>query len=337
MKIIEPAKTNKSLIAHDQTHSYLNNLWNKDYGLGLYFSAMQELGDELLIPFIVEENGVEKWYFAHHALYDGTSALRELNQVVGLELKTTDQIAFKRVKGLKWITALASALLSKPHEEHKFKNQRPLEKRTNNFQHFFHQFTPEQTLQIDSQAKAQKVSATTYFFSQVARLCTKKFSHNKVTRWMIPVSIRGQIQPAPLSDLQASYIGVNYVYEGPIKELNQQLIKKLKKGEHWGYWLISKLGLYLGKNFILYGTQKSLQKKKTLWFGSFSNVGDIGGKGDKNIVIIHPVRRHRPLGTTLYKHKNSYNIVMSVHESLEITPEELTELKNDLCQSILAK
>ena len=212
------------IINYNKTKEFLNNQWDKDYGNGLYFSAFHELGENLFIPINIDN----KNYFAAHALYDGFSLLGELDKTHQLGIKTEKSRTSPKPRFFQWIKPLISVLASKPVEELKFKKARIENLKSDKYQYL--------TLKIDPEKMID--NSTGHVLNQVSKLFTKHLTTNKFTRWMIPVSIRDHIKPAPKSDLCASYLGVNCSLLESSEQTQQNLIRKLKRGEYWGYWLI---------------------------------------------------------------------------------------------------
>ena len=147
---------------------------------------------------------------------------------------------------------------------------------------------------------------------------------------MIPVRLE------EASSIQASYIGLQIEENQSIQEVHKNLVEKLKKQEYWGYHLISKLGLKLGRRAIQFLTEKNVLKDETIWMGLVSNLGDLGlSKELDELTVLVPVRWHRPLGVVTYKHNGQQIITITFHDSLkkvnvnEIS-REITELRSAL-------
>ena len=325
-----PSYDLNSLINPEASKAFLNDMWNPDYGQGLYFSALHELNEHMFVPVKVAGS----WVYAPHAIYDGLSLLRYLDKThPALKLKFVMDTPASPPSFLGWLRALRLALTSRPLEKHQFINQSPYDIKFNeDLQISTIILSPEET------AALSKVNLTSFFLEKLSKLFMKKFSLNHTTRWMIPVNIRGPFKEAKLSYMSASYIGVNCSMDDTANDLKLQLIEKLKKGEQWGYWLIGKIGLMGGKKMIMDGTIKSLNKKKSQWFASLSNLGNIGGDETSPELLIMPiVRWHRPLACVIYVYRQRLHLNMSFHSSLKLTEENLEQYKNEIYQSIISK
>lgn len=329
MPIIE-SQNSHSLIAEIETKKFLNNMWDKNYGQGLYFSALHEIDEHMYIPLKVGET----WLYAAHAIFDGFSILDYLNKTYPeLELNINVNTPFGPPNKSNWLKAIRSALGSKPNEKHKYIHQLPYHKNLNQSISYFHlELTQEETQSL------KNINLTAHFLNVISKFFTKKLSDNQSTRWMIPVNIRGHFKESSISQMNASYLGLNCDLTATAQEIKQQLIGKLKNGEQWGYWFLGQTGLIAGKKIIIKQTIKSLEKEKSDWFGSFSNLGVIGGMtSSPDLVIIPSVRWHRPIASCIYIYRNKLNLIVSFHQSLELHEKTLTEYKNEIYQSLLSK
>lgn len=325
-----PSYNLEALISPEKSQAFLKDMWNPGYGQGLYFSALHELDEHMFTP--IKLDGI--WLYSPHAIYDGFSLLRYLNESDSrLKLTYTMDTPFPPPKNVKWLSALKCALNSKPVEKHQFIKQLPYDK---NFNKRLQIFNIE--LSTEETALFKKVNLTSFLLNKLSKFFMLRLSLNHSTRWMIPVNIRGPFKEAPLSYMSASYIGLNCSMDDSADDLKTQLVAKLKKGEQWGYWLMGKLGLIGGKKMILNGTIKSLNKKKSEWFASFSNLGNIGGDDLSPELLIMPiVRWHRPVGCVIYIYRNKLNLTVSFHPSLDLSEETLEKYKNEIYQSIVSK
>lgn len=319
-----------SLASPEETKQFLQDMWNPKYGEGLYFSAMHELDEHMYVPIQVQG----EWVYAAHAIFDGFSILQYLDKTnPALKLQYKMDTPYSPPKGFAWLAALKSALGSKPIEKHRFIHQLPYDKSLNQELRFFHL-----ELSIDETNQLKDKNLTSLILEKVSKLCMKKLSHNTMTRWMIPVNIRGPFKGPEFSQMNASYLGLNCAIDSDPQDLKRQLVGKLKKGEQWGFWLLGKIGLFSGKKVILDQTIKSLKTEKSKWFGSFSNLGNIGGEATSpDLLIIHPVRWHRPIGCLLYVYRNKLNLTVSFHQSLDLDEKTLEDYKNEIHQSIFSK
>lgn len=319
-----------SLVTPEKSNAFLKDMWNPDYGQGLYFSALHELDEHMFTPIKLDG----KWIYSPHAIYDGFALLKTLNESDSrLKLNYTMETPFAPPKNIKWLSALKSALASSPVEKHQFIKQLSYDKKYNTELQIFNI-----ELSADETAAFKKMNLTSFLLAKLSKFFMLKLSLNHTTRWMVPVNIRGPFKEAPLSYMSASYIGMNCSMYDSEGDLKSQLVTKLKNGEQWGYWLMGKLGLMGGKKMILNGTIKSLNKKKSEWFASFSNLGNIGGDELSPELLIMPiVRWHRPIGCVIYVYRNKLNLTVSFHPSLGLSEETLENYKNEIYQSIISK
>ena len=325
-----PSYNFDSLIDPEKSQAFLKDMWNPAYGQGQYFSALHELDEHMLVPIGIDG----KWIYILHALHDGFSILKYLNESdVSFKLCYNLETPFTPPSFLKWPIALKCSLSSRPIEKHQFISQLPYEKKLNQNIHFFRiEFSVEET------KKFKNINLTSFFLEKLSKFFMKKLSTNQVSRWMIPVNIRGPFKEAALSSMSASYIGVNCSMNDSILDIKNKLIKKLKNGEHWGYWLMGEIGLLGGKKIIMNGTIKSLSETKSKWFALLSNLGDIGGdESSPELIILSPARWHRPIGCVVYIYRNKLNLNVIFHPSLGLSEEVMEQYKNEIYQSIISK
>lgn len=325
-----PSYNLDSMITPQRSRAFLSDMWNPLYGQGQYFSALHELDEHMFTPVKIDGS----WIYSPHALYDGLALLDYLNsEYTNLNLEYTLATPFSPPRKWHWVKAITSAIFSKPHEKHQFIHQLAYDKKLNlKLQIFNIEFTEEET------AALKDLNLTSYLLSKVSQFFTLRLSMNKTTRWMIPVNIRGPFKESPLSSMNASYVGVNCsLSDNPI-DIKNKLVGKLKAGEQWGYWLIGKIGLIGGKKVILNQTKKSLEKLKSSWFASYSNLGAIGGNESSPELLIMPiVRWHKPIGCVSYIYRKKLNLTVSFHPSLDISEATLEDYKHEIYRSILSK
>lgn len=303
------------IVKEGHTKDFLNDMWNPKYGLGLYFSALIEQGDQLYIPLGLRRKGELKWYKALHALFDGFSALESLFKEEGIDFNIQTPSTPGPKNRLK---AILSLLSSKPLESHRYINQGP-SIRGNNYRYASIQLHPIK----------ERLSLTSILGNIIAKNCMKHLTTNHISRWMIPVRTHQG------SGLNATYLGINISLDQSFEQTHKQLVTKLKSGEHWGYYYLSQIGLLLGKHAIRYGTQKSLSKNKSLWLGTISNLGNLGNIDEvEELLVVPPVRWHRPIGSAIYQLNDVLYITFAVHESLSSV--NMEKLANDIKQDALS-
>ena len=292
------------------TTEYLNDPWNKKYGLGLFFSALRERGEELFIPIRIYKNDIEKKFKIHHALHDGFSALKCLNTELDLDLQINE---LKIRKPKSWTGALFQALTSNPTISHQFKEQ-DINIGGTDFSEIYFEFP------IVS-------NETALYTNVITRVCMKHLSVNSKSRWMIPV------RTGEGMGLNASYLGIEIAERDSVSNTQEKIKEKLIKGEHWGNYLISKLGLFMGRRIITKGTRNSLAKRKSRWLGSVSNLGHLGSSEMVDrLVICPPIRWHRPIGASLYQFNGKQCVALCIHHSL--VSADLNAIEADITHQI---
>ncbi|MCF8060844.1 MAG: hypothetical protein K9K67_16185 [Bacteriovoracaceae bacterium] len=279
---------------------YKRNIWDPIYKEGLYFSAMEELGQELIINIGIRKTGEEQtsWFQTPHALHDGYSALKTLAKEQRFSLNLPP---FNFRPPISINRSILSAIRSTPKENHQFKNQS--EKTNSTDFHFIKMAFP---------LKTQKYSDTAYFSKIVCQTLMKFLTNNTSSRWMVPVRLRDA------DGLQASYFGLEIKQNDTVLDLHKRIVLKLRTGEHWGFYYLSKIGLVLGKRAIIYLTKKNVLKDNTIWMGVISNLGNLGDSVELNeLTVLVPVRWHRPVGVVIYKHNGKQILTVTFHKSLK--------------------
>lgn len=294
---------NPQIFDYQSYLKYKQDIWDPTYREGLYFSAMEELGQELIINIGIKKHREEqtKWYQTPHALHDGYSALKVLAKEQSFSLNLPK---FKFRPPVSIFKSILSAFRSSPKEGHKFKDQSDQSdlKNSTDF-HFMRMSFPLNT---------QSYSETALFSKVVCQTLMKNLTENSSSRWMVPVRLRDT------PGLQASYFGLEVNDQDSAPSLHKKIVSKLKIGEHWGFYYISKLGLKLGRKVIIYLTQKNVLKSDTIWMGVISNLGDLGESSELDeLTILAPVRWHRPVGVVIYKHNNEQILTVAFHNSLK--------------------
>ncbi len=284
----------KSLLFDKNSHEeYYKDLWNPKYELGLFFSALHEINIPIYIDFFLKGLNINQWYKTHHALHDGFSALLKLND----ELKLDFDIHEMKIRPPKnKVKAVINALRSKPSVEHKLKGQSPYTSSTDGEHFVFEAKRPLKTFEV---------------LNGVAKIITSNLTSNTRSRWMIPTRISEK------KGLQASYFGIEVDHDDSIEMTKEKFKRKLVSEEHWGFYFLAKLALKFGRSGVVKGTKKTIAQSQTLWLGSLSNLGNLGkSKMIDEMIILHPVRWHRPIGFIMYEFNARQFVTLKIHDSL---------------------
>ena len=283
-----------SLLFDKNSHEeYFKDLWNPKYELGLFFSALHEIDIPIYIDFYLKGSKINHWYKTHHALHDGFSALLKLSD----ELKLDFDLPEMKIRPPKnKIKSLFNALKSRPSVEHKLKAQSPY------------------TSSIDGEHfvfEAKRSLKTYEVLNGVAKIITSNLTTNKRSRWMIPARISEK------KGLQASYFGIEVDQDDSMEMTKEKFKHKLVSEEHWGFYFLARLALKFGKKGVVKGTKKTIAQSQTLWLGSLSNLGNLGAsKLVDEMIILHPVRWHRPIGFIMYEFNERQFVTLKIHDSL---------------------
>jgi hypothetical protein len=274
--------------------NYQAQKWNKSYGKGLYFSALQDLGYELNIQIGIDLGEGLSWYQVPHALHDGLSAYKKLFKELSInEIPQHFKLSGKRLS----LASIKSAVKLLKNQDHFYHGQDSSCK-GQGFQY--------KVIRIDS----KNLNTAEHLWKLNQYLSLYHLKGQK--KWMIPVRTDNQ------EGLQASYIGVNLGDEDTNKNVQQKIKEKLILGEYKGLDVLGNLGLICGKKTILKQTKAMLMADCPNWAGSISNLKNIGSAPEvKELVLLAPVRWHRPIGLGLYVFNGISYITLCVHESLK--------------------
>jgi len=313
---------NPQIFDYESYLKYKQNIWHATYREGLYFSAMEELGQELLINIGIKKQSETQtsWFQTPHALHDGYSALKVLAKEKQFSLNLPE---FNFRPPMSFFKSILSAIRSSPKENHQYINQSNQAEMKNS--------TDFHYMRMNFPLKSQRYSDTAVFSKVVCQTLMENLTKNTSSRWMVPVRLRDT------EGLQASYFGLEVKKEDSVEDLHKKVVSKLKIGEHWGFYYISKLGLKLGKKAILYLTQKNVLKSDTIWMGVISNLGDLGESIELDeLTILAPVRWHRPVGAVIYRHNNEQILTLAFHKSLKgVNTDEIFRKITAVHQSLL--
>lgn len=292
-----------------RVQEYNLNPWEKENRLGLYFTALKDEGVNLDIPIGIDIGEGMKWYKTPHALHDGFSALctlfRELN--ISHDMKAFDIPKLKFNPSM--ITSSFKAIKG---EEHFFKGQKPYS-HDQNFRYFV----------LKNKDEKQCLST---ILKKVSDYLLCHGLDQKMIKWMIPVRTNNE------EGLSASYLSLPYEQGQSVGDIKNSLRKKLKIGEYKGVERLSHLALKLGPYVIKSQTRKMLQLKHPGWGGSVSFLKDLGhAKEVKELIMIAPVRWHRPIGVALYRFNSINYLTFAIHSSLSDL--DLVDLKEVLSAS----
>ncbi len=283
-------------IPFDQKKSdeFHKDRWNRKWGLGLYFSAFHELGTHLNVVIGFQKKGEhKKWYIAPHALHDGRSAIERIS----FENKYNLKIPALKLRPIKSkVKAVFSLLRSEKKIKHNFVNQKPFSKSTKS--------------EIYQFSVPFRQGNNSILINSIAKVMMKYFLANIESKWMIPVKLNNK------EGLNASYLALIINKDDSVQKTQDSLRQILKSGKHWSLYMLSKVGIFIGKPVILKATQSHTNQKQSAWAGSISHLGNLGQTNLEEITVIAPVRWHRPLGAALYQLNNNVNIVLTKHESL---------------------
>jgi hypothetical protein len=275
------------------TREYLSNPWHKKYGLGLFFTPLQDANIEIVIDIITINKGQEKHYKCYHALHDGYSALHQLSQEEGINLNFQEPvIRHSRNK----IRSIFSALFSNPKFCHQLPSQR------------------EYTSAVCGRWFTLKIKQhhTSFILNKLNQIFLNHLTTNDRARWMIPCRISNEL------GLQASYIAMVVKKNETVEHTRQNYKQKLILGEQWGFYYLACALLKFGKWAIKLGSIATLRRDRTLWLGSLSNLGNLGSSADiEQLIINHPVRWQRPVGVITYSFNSDYYLTIGFHESLQ--------------------
>jgi hypothetical protein len=307
-----------------ETKTYLSERWHRDYGAGLFFSALHDLDEHMFIPISIDG----MLYYGCHGIFDGLSLLSHANKKFSLNLNLQAASKDRAPTSLKQkIQAFISALNSKPKQKHEYlSDPQPYSKASDH--HSFH-------LVMDADAFTDNLTA--YYLNKFSRFSMKRFSKNNISRWQISVNMRGETKKPKRGNVLASFFSIDCEEHDTVESTKLKLQTKLKGKEYLGFWYLSCIVRNLGSRLLTRLTKNELEKKESSWFGLFTNLGDIGGDGAHEVLIFPTVRWHRPIAALVYKHNGKIYLTVLLHKRLNVDSADIERIKDELRFELLQK
>jgi hypothetical protein len=320
-------------VDREAIEKYLADPWNKKYGTGLWFTPLHEMGEPILLEAAIRNQGGElDWYRTLHALHDGYSFLSKVveqrwQKVLKHECPKKIGVAPSELQ--KW-QQVGKALLGR--KSYPLNWRRKKIETENQWQSFT--LTEIETEALLRKLQGNKVSLTSYLPYHFSSLFAEIFlSSPQILKWMIPT--RHAASKIQLStSMNAAYLGLHLDLTKSIHTLHSQLRDRLASGEHHGTNFLAKTTARWGQRFIRQLTKLDLQRKNPSWFASFSNLGKLektpSSNENSDILFLHPVRFHRPLGLIALIWNDRLTVTLQIHHSLDCDTEQILKAWNKL-------
>lgn len=302
----------------------------KDHS-SIKFEVAEALGEWMNCLYLRRDsNGALTPRFIHHSVADGTSAITQILEDEGHQVRYQKGLKvdispplFKRLLLLKDFLKLTKGV------KQLWRYQRvDCTGVAPNFSLIF--FSKEDTQRLESLALESKVSLNSILLCALdTSVCTHLLKDGSERKWISPLNMRPTRDDSKISGNYSASIILN-LPSGPSnpKELHSQIKKYFKEGLHWGSFLYSNMAALIGKK----GTLKVAKSIKEVGTGVFSNLGawphegielNPDGMNPKHRAVIAPATQILPVAATAWSWQDRLSLTLQIHPSLGV-PEEMT-------------
>lgn len=244
---------------------------------GQWFRAAQETGDYMGIRYGRGKPGSEtiEWFFVPHEVCDGIGGFARLLRGHGIELESLPRTAQPSRGILRPLWNLWRAALEPNHcatrEDWKLYQDRRTGPST---AITWHLFTEDDTEQIRQHCRQQSISVNSYLLKQLDQAVRPDIHRpDACLQWMVPVNLRGDVIHADDTANHVSYVKPRINATDTTAEIQQQINRRLTRGEHRGSYLMM---VVLGKLLSHKTKLKIVAHDRTRSagnIGAFSNLG----------------------------------------------------------------
>lgn len=188
----------------------------------------------------------------------------------------------------------------------------------------WHVFTEEETAEIRTRCRGQGVTVNSFLLKHLDEAVRPEVrnSHARVP-WMVPVNLRGDIRHEDDTDNHVSCVEVRIAADDGALEIQQQIRRRLERGEHRANQLLLGFGKILSHSAkVKLLTMDRARPAGTI--GAFSNLGV--WDAEKTLatrdawLFCPPVVKGQRLGAGCVTFQNRLGLAIQGHSSLSATP-----------------
>jgi len=189
----------------------------------------------------------------------------------------------------------------------------------------WHLFTEEQTKDIREKCRREQVTVNSLLLKHLDQAIRPETlrPHLKIP-WMVPVNLRGDIMHADDTENHVSCVDVFIAPDDSAEAIQQQILRRLERGEHRANHLLLELGRLLS-----HGAKKKFltndRSKPAGNIGAFSNLGvwdsEVLIETDDSWLFCPPVVRGQLLGAGCVTFQNRLSLAIQGHPGLFLSPD----------------
>jgi hypothetical protein len=217
-----------------------------------WFEVLEELGERPMMSFATYNkiNNQVDWWELPHKEFDGYGGVFHLAKSLDISPEEIDV----KVSGLRRPSFLEKIkALIKYHPESKLRQTlwKSFDRKREGVPYKGHlYFSQLEVDEIKKRAKQERSSIHLFILSKLDHYISKNFLQEGEERWwMIPINMR-EDKLANLDENYSSYISAQITNKSTCRDINKQLIGKMKGFTHWAAWFWMRLFQYLGKKTI---------------------------------------------------------------------------------------
>lgn len=244
-----------------------------------WFRASEETGDFMGIRYgrVPHQGGEIEWSFVSHCDCDGIGGFARLLRERGAEIEKlpeTKNLCREVIRPL-WRLWRDNRADGNCADRRDWKGSHPKQPGASESV-AWHLFSDEETQSIREKCRKARVTVNSYLLKHLDHAIRPEIRrpHAKIP-WMIPVNMRGAVKHADDTENHVSCVGVRITAEDSVEDIQDQIRRRLERGEHRANHLIMELG-----NFLSHGAKvKFLNRDRSKFcrkHRSFFESGSVG-------------------------------------------------------------
>lgn len=286
-----------------------------------WFEALEEIGQRPMMTFAIFDkvNKKEKWFELPHKKYDGIGGLMEFAKSefdcneLHYPIRQQRKISFfEKIKSIFRYLPESKLFFTSWNEGGEIFEEK--------YRTFI--FCDDKKIEIlKEKARNHRCSIQTFIHYCLDKTVNELFQkEDQIRRWMIPVNMRNEESRFVLKNL-SSYVSVDIKPSTTAREIQQQLIYKLKNQFQYGAWILMILMQYLGRRFLK-NTLMYYEKNNHSWTGIFTYIeyqvdeDKFYKAKNKMIFGVAPVTPAHPIACNVLNDSKNLMITYQFHKRL---------------------